>query len=202
MQGYTLIFLEIYPKNNIILKIGDTVMIIDDSVEGKIIAIKHKIITIKTLEGFEIEYSKNEVVLIPNSNNQLDYESINFEQVLAEKEYKKPKKIKRVKPKERNQPLMEVDLHIHQLVSNEKGLTAHDKLELQLEIAQRKLEFAIHKRIQRVVFIHGIGAGVLRAELEYLFRRYDAISYEDADFKKYGRGATQVYIFQNAKTNS
>ena len=34
-------------------------------------------------------------------------------------------------------------------------------------------------------------------ELEYLFGRYDNIKYYDADYKKYGLGATEVYIFQN-----
>jgi len=47
------------------------------------------------------------------------------------------------------------------------------------------------------VFIHGIGEGVLKAELEYLFRRYGNLKYYDADYQKYGRGATEVYIFQS-----
>ncbi len=55
----------------------------------------------------------------------------------------------------------------------------------------------MQKGIQRVVFIHGIGAGVLRQELEYLFRGYDAITFEDANFQKYGRGATEIYIHQS-----
>ena len=72
-------------------------------------------------------------------------------------------------------------------------------LTLQLETARRQLEFAIRKRIQKVVFIHGVGEGVLRTELEYLFGRYDNITFYDANYQKYGIGATEVYIFQNAK---
>ena len=94
---------------------------------------------------------------------------------------------------------MEVDLHIHQLVSTERGMSAHDKLNIQVDTAKRQLEFAISKKIQRLVFIHGVGEGVLRAELEYLFRRYDNVIYEDADFQKYGRGATMLFISQNPK---
>lgn len=70
-------------------------------------------------------------------------------------------------------------------------------LTIQLDTAKRQLEFAISKRIQKVVFIHGVGAGVLRTELEYLFRQYDNVKYYDADFQKYGRGATEIYIYQN-----
>jgi dsDNA-specific endonuclease/ATPase MutS2 len=57
----------------------------------------------------------------------------------------------------------------------------------------------MRKRIQKVVFIHGKGAGVLQEELKYLFGRYDNVKYYDADYKKYGLGATEVYIFQNSK---
>ncbi|GAL71031.1 putative DNA mismatch repair protein [Jejuia pallidilutea] len=76
-------------------------------------------------------------------------------------------------------------------------MTNFDMLNLQLQTAQRQLEFAIKKRIQRIVFIHGVGEGVLREELETLFRRYDNLKYYDANYQKYGLGATEVYIYQN-----
>ena len=96
---------------------------------------------------------------------------------------------------------MEVDLHIHKLVNSTKGMTNHDILTLQLDTARRQLEFAISKRILKVIFIHGVGAGVLKLELEYLFGRYSNIEYYDASYKKYGVGATEVRIFQSATAN-
>jgi len=66
-----------------------------------------------------------------------------------------------------------------------------------VETAKRQLEFAMKKRIQKVVFIHGVGEGVLKAELESLFNRYENLKFYDADYQKYGLGATEVYIFQN-----
>tara|TARA_R110002074_G_C12541922_1_gene665777 strand:- start:1122 stop:1406 length:285 start_codon:yes stop_codon:yes gene_type:complete len=92
---------------------------------------------------------------------------------------------------------MEVDLHINQLVNSAKGMSNHDMLTLQLDTAKRKLDFAINKRIQKIVFIHGVGEGVLKMELEYLFGRYDNVKYYDANYQKYGLGATEVYIYQN-----
>ena len=73
-------------------------------------------------------------------------------------------------------------------------------LNLQLDIAKRQLEFAIKKRISIVVFIHGVGKGVLRQELETLLRRYDNVTFYDADYKTYGLGATEVRLFQNVKS--
>jgi DNA-nicking Smr family endonuclease len=92
---------------------------------------------------------------------------------------------------------MEVDLHIHQLTTKSRGMSNYDMLNLQLETAKRQLEFAMSKRIQKVVFIHGVGAGVLKEELKYLFGRYENVKYYEADYQKYGLGATEVYIYQN-----
>ena len=178
---------------------GDKIMVLDDTIEGHIIAIIDNKVLIETLDGFEMEFLKKELVVVSETLNRHDFAPKNPKAIISEKETLKVKNNKRVKPKDRTQPLMEVDLHIHQLVATERGLQAHDKLEIQIDTAKRQLEFAIRKGIQRIVFIHGIGAGVLRAELEYMLRRYDNVSFEDANFQKYGRGATQVYIYQNPK---
>ena len=72
-------------------------------------------------------------------------------------------------------------------------------LNLQLDTARRQLEFAIKKRIPKIVFIHGVGEGVLRQELETLLSRYNNVQFYDADYKTYGLGATEVKIFQNTQ---
>lgn len=92
---------------------------------------------------------------------------------------------------------MEVDLHINQLVKSAKGMTNHEMLNLQMETAKRQLEFAMRKRIQKIVFIHGVGEGILKEELNFLFGRYENVKYYDADYQKYGLGATEVYIYLN-----
>ena len=48
---------------------------------------------------------------------------------------------------------------------------------------------------QKIVFIHGKGEGVLRkAILDELKRRYPRCEAQDASFREYGFGATQVTI--------
>ena len=91
---------------------------------------------------------------------------------------------------------MEVDLHINQLTKSLKGMDNYDMLNLQLDTAKRKVEFAIQKRVSKIVFIHGVGEGVLKSELQSLLNKYPVKHY-DASYKKYGLGATEVYIFQN-----
>ena len=179
------------------MKIGNTVMVIDDNVEGTIVCIENNKVVVQTLDGFQITYEKKELVVLENPISSQEFSVDNISEVLKNKEVIRHKNSRAQKPKQRVKPAMEVDLHIHQLVSSQRGLSNYDMLEIQLDTAKRQLHFAMKKGIQRVVFIHGVGAGVLRQELEYLLKRYDAVSFEDANFQKYGRGATEIYIHQS-----
>lgn len=178
-----------------VFEIQDRVEVLDDTIRGQVIAIDSDEITIETTDGFVMKYSSNELVKISNQIKVSNYE---VAKIKSEKSEPIKKKSTAQKPKERNAPKMEVDLHIHQLTKNTKGMSNFDMLNLQLETAKRQLEFAIRKRIQKIVFIHGVGEGVLKEELKYLFRRYDNVKFYDAEYQKYGVGATEVYIFQNS----
>lgn len=182
------------------MNIGDRVFVLDDDISGIITAINHDTIQILTADDFEMEFQRKELIVMNNPISKKEFLPNDLSQVLSEKEEVKINQTKRIKPKERNLPPMEVDLHIHQLVPKSKGLSNHEILNIQMDTAKRQLDFAISKKIQRVVFIHGVGEGVLRAELEYLFRQQENLQVNDADFQKYGRGATEVYIFQNKKS--
>ncbi|KAA3620596.1 MAG: DNA mismatch repair protein MutS [Flavobacterium sp.] len=179
------------------MKKGDKVEAIDDEIKGVILEVISDTILILTEDDFEMQFDRSELVVIPEDISPSEIIPENFSQILSEKQESKAVKSVRVKPKMRKQPAMEVDLHIDKLVKSTKHLTNHDMLTIQIDTAKRQLDFAIRKKIQRIVFIHGVGDGVLRAEMEYLFRRYDNVKYYDADLQKYGRGATEVYIFQN-----
>ncbi len=181
------------------MKVGDRVSVLDDVISGIVLEIGIKRVLISTDEGFEMKFDTTELVVMSDEISKREFVPQNMSQILSEKEEKKRGKLTIVKAKDRMQPPMEVDLHIHQLVSKSKGMSNYDMLSIQIDTAKRQLDFAIKKKIQRVVFIHGIGAGVLRAELEYLFRQYEHLQYSDANFQKYGRGATEVYVFQNKK---
>jgi dsDNA-specific endonuclease/ATPase MutS2 len=76
-------------------------------------------------------------------------------------------------------------------------MTNFEILNLQLDTAKRQLDFAIRKKIQKVVLIHGVGEGILKEELYFLLKRYENAKYYDADYQKYGLGATEVYFFQS-----
>ena len=81
-------------------------------------------------------------------------------------------------------------------------MTNFDMLNKQLDTARGQLEFAIKKRMPKMVFIHGVGEGVLRQELYTVLRRYNNVTFYDAYYKEYGLGATEVKIFQNLAPKS
>jgi DNA-nicking Smr family endonuclease len=89
---------------------------------------------------------------------------------------------------------MEVDLHIERLLDSIKGMSNFDILNYQINSAQKQLEFALRKRIKCIVFIHGVGEGVLKMEVETLLRRYDYIKFHQADPRQYGMGAIEAII--------
>lgn len=177
-------------------KVGDRVEVIDDTTVGIVVSVDENVIGVETEEGFLMNFKASELV-VTSGETTISVTNYEVAQVKKEKEAAKKTTYQTVKPKERNIPKMEVDLHIHQLVKLNKGMNNYEMLNLQLETAKRQLEFAIRKRIQKVVFIHGVGEGVLKEELNYLFKRYENVKYYDADYQKYGTGATEVYIYQN-----
>ena len=184
-------------------KVNDFVLVLDENLSGHIKSIAGNTISIETTDGFLLDFEAEELVKDTSksdfSTGVFSHKSLSS--VLDEKEKPGRRKSVRVKPKERFEPTMEVDLHINQLVKSSRGMSNHDMLTTQLDTARYKLDWAISKRIQKIVFIHGVGEGVLKMELEYLFGRYNNVKYYDATYPKYGLGATEVYIYQNVSTD-
>lgn len=180
-------------------KVHDKVEVLDDALRGRVVAVNGDEVTVETTEGFLLDFHEDELVGTSEEQTRLiSNTNVEINEVLREKEAsKKPRSI-RTKSKDRNAPPMEVDLHIEKLVNSFRGMSNYDILNLQLDTAKRQIEFAARKRIQRIVFIHGVGEGVLKAELDFLLGRYDNLKFYDADYQKYGVGATEVYFFQNS----
>lgn len=91
--------------------------------------------------------------------------------------------------------IIEIDLHIEQLLDNTAGMGNADMLNYQLDTFRKVMDENIKFKGQKIVFIHGKGDGVLRkAILDELKRKYKSCQSQDASFKEYGFGATMVTI--------
>lgn len=178
---------------------GDKVAVLDADIKGVVLKVSENNIIIVTDDGFQMDFTSKELIKIDNEQNELSkFSDIHIEQMLKEKQLDNRKKIVQKTPKLDKMPAMEVDLHIHHLIPSTKGMGNYDILTLQLNEAERKIQFAKSKKIQKVVFIHGVGEGVLQQALYELFQKYQ-VDYYAASFQKYGMGATEIYIYQNTK---
>ncbi|MFC4818376.1 MULTISPECIES: Smr/MutS family protein [unclassified Flavobacterium] len=176
---------------------GDKVSVLDDDINGVVVKVLGNEVTIETEEGFELTFQKKELILIESSGDLMNsIAKTNFVSIKKEKEIEKPRSFIKEKKSKKEDFVLEIDLHIEKLVKNKGGMSNYDILTLQMDTAKRQLEFAQRNRIPKVVFIHGVGEGVLKAELDFLLGRYDNISFQDANYQKYGLGATEVYFIQ------
>ena len=92
---------------------------------------------------------------------------------------------------------MEVDLHIHELVDDQRGLPDRAKLAIQMDHFDRMMDIAKREKLRRIVFIHGVGQGVLRHQIRTsLDQHHPDCTYREGDPRKYGRGATEVWLGQ------
>ncbi len=102
------------------------------------------------------------------------------------------------RPVQKKQPKdgpLVVDLHIHELLDNTHGLSNADILNYQVDAFRKTMDENLRNHGKKIVFIHGKGEGVLRQalmkELNYRYKGHDV---QDASFREYGYGATQVTI--------
>lgn len=176
---------------------GDAVTVLDDAINGRVKHYASGKVVIETTDGFELSYNEAELVKVHDDAALHSFTGQSLSAVLREKELPKKRSFTKEKRSKKDSFVLEVDLHIEKLVPSKKGMSNYDILTLQAETAKRQLDFAIKNRMPKVVFIHGVGEGVLKAELDFLLGRYDNIVFGDADYQKYGLGATEVYIKQN-----
>lgn len=100
-----------------------------------------------------------------------------------------PKKIEITKKK------LDVDLHIEKLTHQSAIMTNSQILQLQLDTFEKQLDNAILSNYEKIVFIHGVGSGVLRSEIHKKLSKHPLIEYyQDAQKEKFGYGATLVKI--------
>ncbi len=179
---------------------GDHVSVLDEAIDGVVLSVSNNEVLIETTDGFTMTYFVNELIKTNVSNELSGFiSSDKLHKALHDKKEPIKRSFVKEKKSKRDEFVLEVDLHIEKLVSNKRALSNYDILTIQMDNAKRQLEFAISKRMPKVVFIHGVGEGVLKSELDFLFGRYENVSFQDANYQKYGSGATEVYIKQNVK---
>ena len=193
------------------VKVGDRVKFLNDVGEGVVIKVETSTAIVEDESGFDHEYDLAELLPVGGEveeeerygNNLPDMSEVLARDISEEKQKKLQEAFdikyanERATNQKRRGEFMEVDLHFHELVEDMSGLKDRTKLDIQLNHFERMMRIAAEQRIRKVIFIHGVGQGVLRHQIRSrLEMYYPECSVRDANPREYGSGATEVLLGQ------
>jgi len=88
-----------------------------------------------------------------------------------------------------------VDLHIDKLLNSWEGLSNYEILSTQINAFEKNIELAILQKMPSIIFIHGVGEGVLKQQLHEKLKGIKNVkSFVNQYHHLYGYGATEVYF--------
>ena len=182
------------------IEVGHKVKFTNEDLEGEIISIiSEDKVVISCSDGFDHTVSLTEIIIV-GEDNQLNY-SVSEAKLSAKitsklNEVGSSKFLNRYtnSSKFQNGRVVEVDLHLEQLVDFPSKLDDWQKLHTQMQHVKNCLGAASAKKVKRLVFIHGVGTGVLKTELHNYLSRFENLDFKEGDFNEYGTGATEVTI--------
>lgn len=87
----------------------------------------------------------------------------------------------------------EIDLHIEELYPNIDGLSNAEIIDIQMRHFRKELDKAILRKANGIIFIHGVGNGILKAEIRKELKAA-GFRFKDGDNRRYGLGATEVIL--------
>ena len=196
------------------IQVGDRVRFMDDVGEGVVVEVLlGDKIKVEDEDGFDREYHRKELVVVGDraSEEEAYWNKLpSLSDILAKDvDENKQKKIcetfevkyanARATSQHRRGEHMEVDLHFHELVEDMSMLKDRVFLDVQLNHFERMMRIASEQRIRKIIFIHGVGQGVLRNQIRNrLDLYYPDCSARDANPREYGAGATEITLGQSA----
>jgi hypothetical protein len=95
-----------------------------------------------------------------------------------------------------------VDLHAEAILEDHREVPPEELLNLQLAYFTRCMEAAIIDNYYKVIFIHGVGNGVLKKAIIERLREYPNVIWQQAPFARYGMGAIEVMIMRPSKASA
>lgn len=180
------------------LEVGKKVGFLSERGTAVILEIRGKKVLVEDCDGFERELLVSEIIEIHSSPKKVEPTSSD----VANEKLKgviKTRKEQKVQQSKQHRGLVEweLDLHIEELVESIAGMSNAEIVLKQLHAFKNKFIAAKSQRVDKLVVIHGVGEGVLRNEIRSFLHKQEGIEFEDADFRKYGKGATLVIFHPN-----
>jgi len=122
---------------------------------------------------------------------RLDQEDLVIDPEKIKESFFKPAEEK----KDIEKPAKEIDLHIEKLRDDHQFLDSSEIIRIQMEHFRKALDAAIVHKLPSIIFIHGVGNGTLRHEIQKVVSKHQQVkTYMDAYKEKFGYGATEVFL--------
>jgi len=173
-------------------KIGEKVCFLKEVGGGIVKSYKNEdIVIVEDETGFDREFLVSEIAEIIGDQSNLLMADFDIKDVMDDTVSYHEELGDIIK----NKDFWEIDLHTHVLLESERGLSNGQLLSHQLLEFRRFFRKAKEKSIKKIVVIHGVGEGILKSEIRQFLNGKDGIEFYDADFRKYGKGATEVEFF-------
>lgn len=164
---------------------GQKVRFLEQQGRGSVTRVEGNIIWVEDEDGFEQSFQAYELV----PDRDIPVKEVRLKDLAAPRSPTSKAYEQAQSPGE-----LEVDLHFDKLVDFPKNYDSHRRLQLQLHTARKTLDKARRGRIKKVIIIHGVGQGLLKEEVHKLLERMEHLSFYDANYARYGRGATEVEL--------
>lgn len=175
-------------------KLGEKVSFLHESGWGIIRSFKNESVVVEDETGFERIVQLEELVKIRGSHlDHMDTVPLSFSGKEADGDVghssNRSDDVRKLKD------FWEIDLHSHELLESEIGMSNAEVLRHQLSVFKSFFRSARDKHVRKLVVIHGVGQGVLKREIRDFLINQDGVQFYDADFNEYGKGATMVELF-------
>lgn len=175
-------------------KVGEKVSFMNEPGHGIVQSFKNEnTILVEDETGFDRAFPIDELVKI--YGDQSDAIGEDFDASLAEEVTDSSDAANDVDDVRKYKDYWEIDLHIHEILESEAGLSNKEMLDHQIYALRRFYRKAREKHIRKIIIIHGVGQGVLRNEVRDFLFGQDGLEVYDADFREYGKGATAVDLY-------
>jgi dsDNA-specific endonuclease/ATPase MutS2 len=152
-------------------KIGDQVRFLTEEGEAIVLKISAEEAEVRDEHGFEYVYPLTQ--LVPVKKIQIKGEIRDKEvQAIQSKASKK------------NQDFPRLDLHIENLVKQDRDLSSHQKFTIQIQHFKRFLIWNEEQKNARFLVVHGVGSGKLKTEIQEIVRGLPGATMYDANFSQ------------------
>ena len=192
------------------IKAGDQVKFLNDVGTARVLRVEGNTVIVEDEDGFERSVERSELMDAGDRDlddkkygNKLPDVAQLLTQEVGERRMKELQRDFEVRYQSsghsmsRRDAHMEVDLHIHELVDDQRGLADGAKLAIQMAHFDRMMDIAKREKLRRIVFIHGVGQGQLRHQIRTaLDQHHPDCNYRKGDPRRYGSGATEVWLGQ------